>query len=137
MMKLYHKQLDGVKDLQREKKSLEKKARDMEKTGVASISSLKGFAEGAGGGLGIGSLLKMASGQSALLKPVIRFVQQKLSQRKADEYSAGYNSKHKKRKNILKEAAVEVIGGYLKWKAIELSLKSIRNYIKNRKEQKE
>ena len=44
--------------------------------------------------------------------------------------------KRKKGRNPLKVVAVEFIGGYLKWKAIELSYKGIRYLIKKRREKK-
>jgi hypothetical protein len=134
-MKLYHKQLHSVEDLKQEKKRLLKKSREMEKEGITSISSIKGFTEGSGVGLGIQSLLKLSSGQTALLKPVFRWLQSKFAKKETPQYSAAYgNYTAGKKKNLLKTAAIEFVGGYLKWKAIELSFKGIRQLIKNRKE---
>jgi hypothetical protein len=134
-MKLYHKQLHSVEDLKQEKKRLLKKSREMEKEGITSISSIKGFTEGSGVGLGIQSLLKLSSGQTALLKPVLRWLQSKFAKKETPQYFAAYgNYTAGKKKNLLKTAAIEFVGGYLKWKAIELSFKGIRQLIKNRKE---
>ena len=136
-MRLYPKKLRTVEDLEREKKLLLKESKRIEEEGFLSIEGIfnnKGDKEESG----VASLLDFIPVSNPLVGMLIKLARQKLSDKKNNPKveATEDNSKKKKGKNPLKAVAFEVIGGYLKWKAIELSYKGIRNLVKKRKEKR-
>ena len=135
-MRLYPKKLRSVEDLEREKKLLLKESKRMEEEGFLSIEGILGNKGDKEEG-GIASMLDFIPVSNPLVGMLIKLVKQRLSNKnnsKADNTED--NSKKKKGKHPLKAVAFEVIGGYLKWKAIELSYKGIRHLLKKRKEKR-
>ena len=68
---------------------------------------------------------------------LVKLIKQRfLNKEKNSKADATPGQEKKRGKNPLKAIAFEFIGGYLKWKAIELSYKGIRYLLKKRKEGK-
>ena len=136
-MRLYPKKLRNIDDLEREKKRLLKESRRMEEEGFLSIESIFNNKSGKDKE-GIASLLDLLPVSNPLTDILIRLVKQRLSNAGKSSNAENATAKEEKKqgKNPLKKIAVEFIGGYLKWKVIELSYKGIRYLIKKRKEKK-
>jgi len=136
-MKLYPKQLHSIEELKREKAALEllRKQTDLEdifslndvipsftkknKTEGSSEheqgeqgDGIMGMVHGLMDSFEIGDLLKVIGG------PIAGLAGKKL------------------RNNVILPLAKEVVGGYLKWKAAELSVKAVKHFLKARKEKK-
>ena len=114
-MKLYPKNLRNVKDLEKEKARLLKKKQKLDQEEVIP-------------GLGIitGSGKDGKSDKGIIISRISKKADANQSVEQPDE-------PQEKGRSIPKRLAIEFIGGYLKWKAIELSYKGIRYYIKKRK----
>ncbi len=115
-MELYHKQLNSVAELRREKKRLKKAHIEAEKQSVvddvADDNPLASVADIANDFFtSKGSLNAMMS----LAMPLFR-----LALRKTE-------------KGVLKKVATEVIGGYLKWKGIDLGIRLAMRFIRMQK----
>jgi hypothetical protein len=137
-MAFYPKKLRNLRELEREKKRLQKSRRQMEE----QFSSLKVFSgkskekdkeeEG-------GSLLDFLPGNNQLVNLVIQLVQKRLA-KKETATSTAQEDEDKSTppsKSWPKRIAIEFIGGYIKWKAIELSWKGIKYLINKKREEKE
>ena len=88
---------------------------------------------------GSGSLLDFLPVSNPLVDMLVKFAQKKLEKKfssPSDRFDEAPSEGKKKGRSPLKAAAFEFIGGYLKWKAIELSYKGIRQLIKKRQEKK-
>ncbi len=120
-MKLYHKQLKGIKDLKREKQRLRNSIR-------ADKPSLTVPAGGEMGGT-LGGMDKFAALLEVLPLDVIQGMLVRL----------GLPLLKKTGKAVGKNAfsiGKEIIGGYAKWKIMELAYRWGRRYIINQKEKK-
>ncbi len=137
-MRIYPKKLRNIEDLEREKKLLRKESRNMDIEDLLSFEGVLGTKKGSKGE-DEGSALDFLPISNPLVKVLVNFVQQKLAKKynKSKPEHAPQPEEKKKRKHPLKAAAFEFIGGYLKWKAIELSYKGIRHLIKKREEKKD
>ena len=135
-MKLYPKKLRNIDDLEREKERLLKEKQALENEQFFSINGISGSKKAEGKeSEGLASLLEFLPVSNPLVSTVVKMVQSVFS-KKDKETSAPGKKEHahaKPGKNILTSVATEFIGGYLKWKAIELSYKAIRHIIRNRK----
>ena len=131
-MRLYPKKLRSVADLEREKQLLRKESKQLDNEEFLSVDGLMGKS---GGG---GSLIDMLPISNPIVSQVVKIVAGRLT-RKAKAPKAAPRAEYgeEKKDSLLKRGAVEFIGGYLKWKAIELSYKGIRYLIKKRKENRE
>ncbi len=138
-MAFYPKRLRTIDDLEREQKLLRKKKEEMEQLsflsaggGETTASSKKDSEQG--GADKLNQLIELLPVIMAVAGPVIELVKNKFSGRsdKADERE----SEDDQEPGLLRNIATEVIGGYLKWKAIQLSYKGIRLIIKKRKAKK-
>jgi hypothetical protein len=127
-MQLYSKKLHTLDELEREKRKLRKEVKRMDKEPF--IAKLKGQTvvdedreEKAGGGLSFlsGPVSVMA------LKMIGRYMGRKRAT-PVPLYKA--EAIHSKKKSLAKVVLYEVVGGYLKWKAIELTYKGIKTLIK-------
>ena len=138
-MRLYPKKLRSVEDLEREKKLLRKETRRMEEDEFLSLESIFNKKSGDNDSGGFASLLDLLPVSNPLVGTVINLIKQRISG-KADKpkQDTDNNSGDRKKKgrSPVKKIAVEVIGGYLKWKAIELSFKGIKHLAKKRKEKR-
>ncbi len=124
-MKLYPKRLNNASDLRAEKLLLQYKLEHLDADGMLSLkpglkktvaSDKKNPGNMLGEILGTGSIVDIALKLLPLLtgKGSNRVVEQKVQ---------------KKGPNILVKGLVEIGGGYLKWKAIELSYKGLKKLL--------
>ena len=148
-MKLYSKKLDGLDALEREKLVISKRLRELDKEELFSIEAIleqKKKEFGFGGGQSR-SLLEWIPSLSTnpLLGRVVKVVRERLAHhpekkqeqpKQRDKTPKTGVPGEKQTKNVIKSVAVEIIGGYLKWKAIELSYKGVRYLIAKNKEKK-
>jgi hypothetical protein len=145
-MQLYPKRLRNIDDLERERKLVLKQKQRLEKEDLFSSGESSGKKgsktrdkEEVGGGA-LSSLIGLLPiGNNPLVGIVVGFAEQYFagrSERRSKKAFSQPNDEGKKHKNVLGSLAVEFIGGYLKWKAIELSYKGIKLIIKKNKEKK-
>jgi hypothetical protein len=124
-MKLYPKNINGAVQLQKEKEKLQQKLKATTRTGIFSLKSGndKDVAVNKSNFMGIPG----TSSLDLLLKilPVILGARGKK------------NKEKKKGGNIFVKVGFEFIGGYLKWKAVELAYKGARKLISSNKKKKE
>ena len=133
-MKLYPKNLRNVKDLEKEKARLLKKKQKLDQEevipglGIITGSGKDGKSDK---GDGLGDILQFSNPVVSLLKDII--ISRISKKADANQSVEQPDEPQEKGRSITKRLAIEFIGGYLKWKAIELSYKGIRYYIKKRK----
>ena len=135
-MRLYPKRLRNIEDLEREKKRLLKESKRMEEEGFLSLGSIvNNKADKDGSDSGLLDLLPISN---PLVTVLIKLVKQRFFNKDNNSKTGNTvpGAEEKRRKNPLKSIAVEFIGGYLKWKAIELSYEGMRLLIKRRKEKR-
>ena len=149
-MKLYPRKLRNIEDLEREKKLLLREQRQLEEEDILSLDGIfgkKGAIEEAKDGGSILNLLNFLPVSNPFVDIVIKAAHgwfskkseatPKTARQSASDGERGNEGVNKKKgKTPLRAIAVEVIGGYLKWKAIELSFKGIRHILKTRREHK-
>lgn len=142
-MGFYRKKLNGVDDLARERVALLKEKEGLENEQFFSLEGILGNGKKGDKGKdedaavneeegelpGLDSLLALLPAAAPLVNIVMGMVGDK-----AGDLGAAIG---KKGKNIALKLAKEVIGGYLKWKAIELGYKGIRQLLKKTKEKQE
>ena len=135
-MKFYPKKLSSAKDLQREKKLLLKRRRHYERDVFANLPSALG-GSGANGKDGISALTDLLSGSNPIAGAIVKRLARRLAERKEGQPKRPTAApKEETGKNRLRSVAWEFIGGYLKWKAIQYSIKAIRRLIKMQQEKK-
>ena len=134
-MRLYPKKLRNIEELERERKLLIRESKRLDKDEFLSLEGLlnKGGGKGDSGNEGYGALLDLIPVSNPIVGVLINLVKQRLA-------GSGKTDKpgttKKSGKNILRTVAVEVIGSYLKWKAVELSYKGLRHLVKKRQEKR-
>ncbi len=133
-MKLYPKKLKSIEELELEKRRLKAELASIEKDDLFSVDDLMGdaadtitnrFSKSA-----IGKIMPDVSGSllSVLTGAVSDFA--------AGSKKKGLKGIEKKISSVIGGAAKEFVGGYLKWKAIELSYKGIKMVISRQKKKK-
>ncbi len=124
-MKLYNKQLNSIEELRREKQKLKADLNSADKQGLFSLDDVlpgknknNGKADNDGGGLDIAGiatgLLSSLGNKDTLLSvglPLLKVAGNQLE------------------KGVVKKILKEVGLGYIKWKAIELSIKGIKHLV--------
>jgi hypothetical protein len=142
-MRLYPKKLHSIDDLERERKLVLKQREQLEQGEFLSVEGLlgnigKGAKDARGAGGSVFDMLSFLPISNPLFDTAIKLAQgwfANRSDRKAPVTKE--NKKKKKGKNPIASIAMEVIGGYLKWKAVELSIKGVKHIINTRREHKE
>ena len=136
-MKLYPKKLRGIEDLEKEKKLLVRQSRQLEKEDFLSLENLttgkkKGKEKDESSAASLIDLLPISN---PYVKMGLDFLVKRFTaaRKEKKEAPAQNTAPHKSK---LRAIAIEFIGGYLKWKAIELSYKGIKLIIKRSKERK-
>jgi len=139
-MRLYPKRLRNIDDLEKEKALLIRKSEELEKEDILSVEGLLGGKKKGEGG----SLLDLLPISNPLVGQLLKMIQRRFNsyRSKKDDRPKIANvpvatTEERPRKSKIKAIAIEFIGGYLKWKAIELSFKGIRYLIKSAREKKE
>jgi len=139
-MRLYPRRLSGIADLKKEKRLLEKRSRELDKEEFLSLGGIfDGKKKKSGEEGGKGSILDYLPVSNPLVELLITIVKRRLNKKGAEKPPKTVNvpkapTDARPRKHRVKAIAIEFIGGYLKWKAIELSYKAIRRLIKGKKE---
>jgi len=130
-MKLYPKKLHNISDLEREKEVLRYAQKQVSLDSLFSLGGLTGTAAKpketssnatTGTNLGIATMIL-----DLVLKYAMPNRRQVVSKRTEERTE-------RPRKNLLISAAKEFIGGYIKWKVVELSYKGLSKVIRSRKE---
>ena len=146
-MRLYPKKLTSIEDIEREKKLLRKQMAQMESEPMFSADGLmEGIkaampGKGKGGGGFLSSVLGMLPVANPLVETLVGLVQSRLNNAgaaksiKKKEKEATVEEERPK-KHIVKKVVIEIVTGYLKWKALELSYKGVRYIIRRQKERR-
>jgi len=118
-MKLYPKRLNSVEELKREKQRLRLAKEEMEGDRLLSLGNSDGegidWKEMIMGNLGsIARFLPISELGPATLKRLVRRIFNRKKKERAEKESAEGEKDGKD--SLIKKVAVEVIGGYLKWK---------------------
>ena len=128
-MKLYPKRLRSMDDLERERRALQREIKQMDKEEILSVEGLLGKSEG---GDVFDKIIDMLPVSSPLMKTGIGIVKDILKKRNAKAKATEKKVPHEKKgPGIVARAAREFIGGYINWKAVELSFKGLK-YLVNR-----
>ncbi len=143
-MRLYPKKLDSLKDLEQEKRKLQKQLQKLDEEELFSMGSILGRnksegSESAAGGFDLSSLLSFLPISNPVFSMLIPVIQNRLFNKSGKEKKDKNdpNSTANKAKKIAKTVAIDIVTSYLKWKAIELSYKGTKYLLKKRKEKKE
>jgi hypothetical protein len=156
-MKLYSRKLGSLEELKREKARLQVEKRYSKASDLMPIKELKGGDKSDGGllsGLGdlstiggdgvFGTVMKVVTAKNnlqralALAGPLMGLLARR-RQSKAEHVARMHGEGGKKKAGIVKKAATELIGGYLKWKALQMSFRGVKlviNWQKTRPERK-
>lgn len=136
-MKLYPKKLSDIKSLEKEKARLLRKKGKLEQGNILLSGILS--SSGNKGGKDDDDDTAAGSGNElfALAEPLIQIARDiviaRLTKKSAPAEKENEPAVSQKKKNsILKRMAFEFIGGYLKWKAIELGFKGLRRLLRAR-----
>ena len=138
-MRLYPKKLRNIEDLEREKSRLIRASRQLEKEEFLSFSSSseKKKQGGKNDGKKEGTLFDILSFSNPWISLLVKVIQRRfLKEGKQEPQHKNVEEVKQQRKSRIRAVAVEFIGGYLKWKAIELTFKGLRYLINRRKEEK-
>ncbi len=151
-MKLYPKELNSLKALEQEKRKLHKQLKELDEQEILSMEGIMGKGSKSSGETPanfdlMSTVLSFLPISNPLVGPAIQMAQKFIFRKKeakekkviqnyvsAEPYHEPVGKKVKK---VAKSVAFELITGYLKWKAIELTYKGVKHVIKARKEKKE
>jgi len=139
-MKLYPKKLRTLEDLEKEKKLLLKEKRKLDEEEIFSLKGIvsKGDDDDDEGGSGfdISSLLGMLPIKNPLISMGVQMAGRIFTRKKkkAQNQEKDERTSSKKKPSRIRAIAIDVITGYLKWKAIELTYKATRSYLKKRRQ---
>ncbi len=143
-MKLYSKKLNGLDDLEKERKRLLKEKRELEQEKILSADTLLG-SKGEGGGFSLSpelipTIMSVAGPAVSTLVGVVKdriISRREHKAEKARPAATNDGAPKKKREHkVLKAIAREFIGSYLKWKAVELSYMGLTFIIRRQKKKK-
>jgi hypothetical protein len=133
-MKLYSRQINSVAELQKEKARLAGQCREMERQATEQVTNfqLPGFSSSKKSKAGSDS----TSGYAALLNEVLPGAGSilKIVEDVLPEGNGFADTLRRKSAKLAGDAAKEVIGGYLKWKAVELGFRGVRYLLGRRKQ---
>jgi len=154
-MRLYPKKLRNIEDLEREKLVLAKEVVKLDTEELFSFDGLMDGLKSSGkkkskknrdsdddedGNGGLASLLSLIPISNPLLSLGMKILQARLSRpsapKRAKKKMQEMYEEEKPHTNIIKKVAFEVLVGYLKWKAIELSYKGVKHLMDKRKARK-
>lgn len=137
-MKVYSRKLHNLEDLENERKKLLKQQRQLDKEPFLSLDSITTRKKDGDKSGGVGALLGLIPLSSPVIGFIGRLVKRQLTRKKDPVYKAAEYSHNipgrAKGKNMLRTVAIDVVSSYLKWKAIELSIKGAKKLIDKRRE---
>lgn len=138
-MKLYDKKLNGREDLKKEKRRLNRELKELEQEPLLSLDDVMGEAQGMGAGI-LQNIMPLAGTFSGPLMNIASSLVGKIINRKRskkrDDREDEREEDRDSHPNVLTSVAREVLGSYLKWKALELSYKGVSLVVKKRKKKK-
>ena len=144
-MKLYSKNIRNLEELEREKRRLIKERKQLEQEDIFSVEGIMSNITNSKGTTSANNDLAGASGMGTLFSmsgPIVGLVVDLVKDKILTKSDSGNNSSNstnpilQKGGSILKDAAKEMIGGYLKWKALELTYKGVTLIVKRQKRKK-
>lgn len=125
-MKLYTKQLNSIDELKREKQRLKKELKEKEQKGFFSLSDVLPGNDAPGKGDGIINKAAGMLGGSGITGLLMNIGGPLLSM-----------ATGKAKNKILKTVAKEFLGGYVKWKAVELGYRAVKMAVNKAKKKAE
>ncbi len=144
-MKLYSKNIRNLDELEREKRRLIKERKQLEQEDIFSVDGIVNSITSATSKSAPNTDFPTSAGLGSLFSfsgPFVGMVMEMVKDRIASKMvgdgksTLSENPILQQGGTILKGAAKEVIGGYLKWKAIELTYKGITLVVKRQKRRK-
>ncbi len=144
-MKMYSKNIRNLEELGREKRRLIKERKQLEQEDIFSVEGIMNNITNPKSTTSSNNDLAGASGMGSLFSlsgPIVGMVVDLVKDKILSKSDTGNNSSLasnpilQKGGTVLKSAAKEMIGGYLKWKAIELTYKGITLIVKRQKRKK-
>jgi len=144
-MKMYSKNIRNLEELEREKRRLIKERKQLEQEDIFSIEGIMNNVTNPKSTTSANNDIAGASGMDNLFSmsgPIVGMVLDLVKDKILSKSDCGNNSSLasnlilQKGGTVLKSAAKEMIGGYLKWKAIELTYKGITLIVKRQKRKK-
>ena len=144
-MKMYSKNIRNLEELEREKRRLIKERKQLEQEDIFSVEGIMNNITSPKSTTSSNNDIAGASGMSSLFSmsgPIVGMAFDLVKDKILSKSDGGNNSSLasnpilQKGGTVLKSAAKEMIGGYLKWKAIELTYKGITLIVKRQKRKK-
>jgi hypothetical protein len=144
-MKLYSKNIRNLEELEREKRRLTKERKQLEQEDIFSIEGIMNNITNSTATTSANNDLTGASGMGTLFSisgPIVGMVVDLVKDKILTKSHSGNNTSLssnpilQKGGSLLKDAAKEMIGGYLKWKALELTYKGVTLIVKRQKRKK-
>ena len=136
-MSLYPKRLRNMDDLERERRALKREIKQLDKEEFLSVEGLLNKQSWGGETDIFDTIIDMLPIANPLVKSGVGIVKDILKKRNAKATKHKAESTEHKGRGIVARAAREFIGGYIKWKAVELSFKGLRYLVKKRSERKQ
>ncbi len=142
---MYSKNIRNLEELEREKRRLIKERKQLEQEDIFSVEGIMNNITSPKSTTSSNNDIAGASGMSSLFSmsgPIVGMAFDLVKDKILSKSDAGNNSSLasnpilQKGGTVLKSAAKEMIGGYLKWKAIELTYKGIKLIVKRQKRKK-
>ncbi len=144
-MKMYSKNIRNLEELEREKRRLIKERKQLEQEDIFSVEGIMNNITNPKSTTSVNNDIAGVSGMGSLFSmsgPIVGMVVDLVKDKILSKSDGGNNSSLasnpilQKGGTVLKGAAKEVIGGYLKWKALELTYKGITLIVKRQKRKK-
>lgn len=142
-MKMYSRNIRNLKELEQEKRRLLQERKQLEQEELFSVDSVMNSLVKAkddktnsiSTSSGQGNLLSMTGPIASLVLDIVKDrILNKIDNGNTSSFAS--NPLMQKGGNLLKGAAKELVGGYLKWKAIELTYKGVTLIVKRQKRKK-
>jgi len=142
-MKLYNKKLRNLDELQKEKRRLRREKKELDSQELISVDSILASVGGVKG-IGSGILQQIMPLISSFSGPALELITKLFRKKKADtapgtfqpyptEPHTNSGKTQSKHRNVVRSVATEVLGSYIKWKAMELTYKGLSLIVKKRK----
>lgn len=137
-MALYPKKLNSLADLEKEKARLKKESKgfDVKELFVPGTQE-KSTSSGNPKQESAGNILDNVEDILPLVMPLLEPLLGKFKTRFSNVSENATSFIKDKAKDVAISVAKEVIGGYLKWKAIDLSVKAVRHFLKKKDKKEE
>lgn len=146
-MQIYPKELRSLKALEREKQKLHKQLQELDDEDFLSFTGKSGKkqkGEESGNGFDLSSIISMLPISNPFIATLLPILQRQIfkpggkKRKAASGMVEAMESSHpvNKVKKAVFDVGKDVLFGYLKWKAIELSYKGVKKVLRDRREKK-